>query len=134
MVISDFAIRKPIITVVTMLALVVFRSAALLLLKTDEFPDVQPPIVVVSCCTRARLRRTSSGRSSKRSRTSCRGSAGVSQIQSSALDSFAVFIVQFAYEKDLQEATQQIRDEVKRHPQRPAAGDGRAGAHEVRSG
>ena len=36
----------------------------------------------------------------------------MSQIQSSALDSFAVFIVQFAFEKDLQEATQQIRDEI----------------------
>ena len=48
MFISDFAIRRPIITLVSMLALVIFGIAALLMLKTDEFPDVQPPVVAVS--------------------------------------------------------------------------------------
>ena len=46
MFISDFAIRRPIITVVAMVALVVFGIAALLSLQTDEFPDIQQPIVV----------------------------------------------------------------------------------------
>jgi multidrug efflux pump subunit AcrB len=41
MVISDFAIKRPVITVVTMLALVVFGIFALLRLQTDEFPDVR---------------------------------------------------------------------------------------------
>ena len=40
MFISDFAIKRPIITVVAMLALVVFGLFALLNLQTDEFPDV----------------------------------------------------------------------------------------------
>ena len=48
MTISDFAIRRPVITVVTMLALVVFGLVALTQLQTDEFPDVAVPIVVVS--------------------------------------------------------------------------------------
>jgi HAE1 family hydrophobic/amphiphilic exporter-1 len=39
--ISDFAIRRPLVTVVTMLALVVFGLLALLRLKVDEFPDIQ---------------------------------------------------------------------------------------------
>ena len=43
MIISDFAIKRPLITVVTMVALVIFGTFALLKLKTDEFPDVAPP-------------------------------------------------------------------------------------------
>ena len=38
MFISDFAIRRPVITVVTMLALSVFGIFALFNLDTDEFP------------------------------------------------------------------------------------------------
>ena len=48
MLISDFAIRRPIITIVTMLALVVFGIFALRSLDTDEFPEVNPPVVMVS--------------------------------------------------------------------------------------
>ena len=47
MFISDFAIKRPLITVVSMVALVVFGLFALLKLKTDEFPDVAPPVVTV---------------------------------------------------------------------------------------
>ncbi|MCU0249332.1 MAG: efflux RND transporter permease subunit [Vicinamibacterales bacterium] len=112
MFISDFAIRKPIITVVSMLALVVFGLAALMLLKTDEFPDVQPPIVVVSVLYPGAAPENVEREVIEPIEDVVSGISGVSQIQSSALDSFAVFIIQFAYEKDLQEATQQIRDEV----------------------
>ena len=45
MFISDFAIKRPLITVVAMVALVVFGIFALLKLQTDEFPDIQPPVV-----------------------------------------------------------------------------------------
>ena len=47
MLISDFAIRRPVITIVTMVALSVFGIVALFKLKTDEFPDVAPPFVSV---------------------------------------------------------------------------------------
>src|ERR687898_620502 len=48
MFISDTAIKRPVITVVTMLALVVFGIVALLQLDTDEFPEIDAPVVVVS--------------------------------------------------------------------------------------
>ena len=46
MIISDFAIKRPMITVVTMVALVVFGLFALWRLQTDEFPDIQQPVVL----------------------------------------------------------------------------------------
>ena len=48
MFISDFAIERPIVTVTAMLALVAFGIAALVNLHTDEFPDIQQPIVGVT--------------------------------------------------------------------------------------
>ena len=48
MFISDFAIKKPIVTIVTMVALVAFGGYALMNLETDEFPDIAQPIVTVS--------------------------------------------------------------------------------------
>ena len=48
MFISDVFYSRPIITVVSMLALVVFGIFALFNLNTDEFPDVAPPVVSVS--------------------------------------------------------------------------------------
>src|SRR5258705_11702811 len=47
MFISDFAIKKPLVTTVAMLTLAVFGLFALAKLKTDEFPDVAPPVVPV---------------------------------------------------------------------------------------
>jgi HAE1 family hydrophobic/amphiphilic exporter-1 len=46
--ISDFAIRRPIVTITAMVALVVFGIFALLNLQTDEFPDIAQPLVVVT--------------------------------------------------------------------------------------
>src|ERR671939_217543 len=45
MFISDFAIKRPMITIVSMVALVVFGLFALWRLQTDEFPDVANPVV-----------------------------------------------------------------------------------------
>src|SRR5919202_1045099 len=48
MFISDFAIKRPIVTITAMLALVVFGIFSLRLLHTDEFPDVTQPIVALT--------------------------------------------------------------------------------------
>jgi HAE1 family hydrophobic/amphiphilic exporter-1 len=48
MMISDFAIKRPIVTVTVMLALVVFGVFSLTQLDTDEFPDVVAPVVTTT--------------------------------------------------------------------------------------
>src|ERR671939_557762 len=48
MFISDFAIKRPIVTVTAMVALVAFGLGGLWNLHTDEFPDIQQPIIGVS--------------------------------------------------------------------------------------
>src|SRR5690606_455545 len=44
---SDFSIRRPIITVTVMITLVAFGLAALANLQVDEFPDLDQPVVMV---------------------------------------------------------------------------------------
>ena len=57
-------------------------------------------------------RTASSARSSIRSRKAISGISGVKKVTSNAMDGFATVLVEFVYEKDLQEATQEIRDEI----------------------
>ena len=44
MFISDFAIRRPIITIVTMIALVVFGLVSLFRPEAKEFPELDQPM------------------------------------------------------------------------------------------
>jgi HAE1 family hydrophobic/amphiphilic exporter-1 len=112
MVISDFAIRRPVITVVSMLALVVFGLVALTQLHTDEFPEVQPPIVVIAVPYPGASPDNVEREIVEPIEEHLASISGVRKIQSSALDSFATLTIQFTYEKDLQEAVQEIRDEI----------------------
>ena len=112
MLISDFAIRQPVITVVTMLALGVFGVFALFNLDTDEFPDVQPPVIAVSVPYPGASPDSVEREVVNPLEEAISGISGVNKINSSSLDGFATLIVEFVFEKDLQEATQQIRDEI----------------------
>jgi hydrophobic/amphiphilic exporter-1 (mainly G- bacteria), HAE1 family len=112
MFISDVAIKRPVITIVTMLALVVFGIAALLQLDTDEFPDVQPPIVAIAVPYPGASPDTVEREVIDQMEEVISGISGVDKITSNSLDSFGNIIVQFVFEKDLQQATQEIRDEI----------------------
>ncbi|MBA2305333.1 MAG: efflux RND transporter permease subunit, partial [Acidobacteria bacterium] len=112
MFISDLAIKRPVITIVTMLALVVFGIAALLQLDTDEFPDVQPPIVAIAVPYPGASPDVVEREVVDQIEEVISGISGVDKITSNSLDSFGNIIVQFVFEKDLQQATQEIRDEI----------------------
>ena len=112
MLISDFAIRRPIVTTVMMLALGAFGIFALALLQTDEFPDVQNPVVVVSVPYPGASPESVEREVVDRIEEGIAGISGVDKIQSNSLDGYGVIITFFQFEKDLQEATQEIRDKI----------------------
>ena len=95
-----------------MLGLVVFGIFALVQLKTDEFPDVSPPIVSVSVPYPGASPDTVEREVIDPIEEQMSAISGVKKIQSSALDSFGVITVEFIFAKDLQEATQDIRDGI----------------------
>jgi HAE1 family hydrophobic/amphiphilic exporter-1 len=112
MFISDFAIRRPTVTTVVMLALAAFGIFALALLQTDEFPDVENPVVVVSVPYPGASPESVEREVIDRIEEGIAGISGVDKIQSNSLDGYGVIITIFQFEKDLQEATQEIRDKI----------------------
>src|SRR6188508_1733793 len=112
MTISDFAIRRPVITVVSMVALVLFGLVSLALLQTDEFPDVAVPLVVVAVPYPGASPDNVEREIVEPMEESIASISGVKRVRSNALDGYATILVEFIYEKDLKEATQEIRDEL----------------------
>ena len=112
MTISDFAIRRPVITIVSMIVLVVFGGIALALLQTDEFPDVAIPVVVIAVPYPGAAPENVEREIVDPIEEAISGLSGVRKIRSSALDSYATLVVEFGFDKDMQQATQEIRDEI----------------------
>ncbi len=112
MFISDFAIRRPIITVVTMIALVVFGLASLTRLDTDEFPSIDAPIVFVAIAYPGAAPDVVEREVVGRIEDKISGISGVDKINSTSTDGFAQIIVQFVFSKPVDQATQDIRDAI----------------------
>ncbi|MES2177379.1 MAG: efflux RND transporter permease subunit [Gemmatimonadota bacterium] len=112
MFISDFAIKKPLITVVSMVALVVFGLFALLKLKTDEFPDVAPPVVMVGIPYPGASPDGVEKEILDPIEEQIASISGVKHISGKAYDGFGQIIIEFEFSKDLAEATQDLRDAI----------------------
>src|SRR5256714_114620 len=112
MVISDFAIKRPMITVVTMVALVVFGLFALWRLQTDEFPDIQQPVVLTFIPYPGASPEGVEREVLKPVEDAIKGISGVDQIFGTAGDGYAQIITLFLFEKDPQVGTQDIRDAI----------------------
>src|SRR3954454_4746925 len=112
MFISDFAIKRPIITVVTMIALVVFGLASLARLDTDEFPEIDAPIVFVGIAYPGAAPDVVEREVVTRLEDKLSGISGIDKLNSTATDSFAQIIVQFAFSKNVDQATQDVRDAI----------------------
>jgi HAE1 family hydrophobic/amphiphilic exporter-1 len=112
MLISDFAIKRPLITVVSMVALVMFGLFALLKLKTDEFPDVAPPVVTVGIPYPGASPDGVEKEILDPIEEQIASIAGVKQVMGKAYDGYGFIMVEFIFGKDLSEATQDLRDAI----------------------
>jgi HAE1 family hydrophobic/amphiphilic exporter-1 len=112
MFISDFAIKRPLITVVAMVSLVIFGLFALMKLKTDEFPDVAPPWLTVGVIYPGASPEIVEMEVLDPVEEQVGSIAGVKRIMSKAYDGYAMLMIEFLYEKDLNEASQDVRDAI----------------------
>jgi hydrophobic/amphiphilic exporter-1 (mainly G- bacteria), HAE1 family len=112
MFISDFAIKRPIITITSMLALAAFGLFALFKLDTDEFPDVQPPIVVTTVVYPGASPDNVEREITEPLEEAISGISGVKKVTSQSSDGFALIMTEFIFDKDLAEASQEIRDKI----------------------
>ena len=112
MFISDFAIKKPLITVVAMVTLAVFGLFALFKLKTDEFPDIAPPVVTVGIPYPGASPDGVEKEILDPIEEQITSISGVKHVNGSAFDGFAFILVEFEFGKDLAEASQDLRDAI----------------------
>jgi len=112
MTISDFAIKRPIVTIVVMLALVIFGIFALTNLDVDEFPDLSNPIVFVSVPYPGASPTQVEQEVVERLEEAFSALSGVDEIRSTSLDGFATVTVQFLFSKDPDQAAQDVRDAI----------------------
>ena len=112
MFISDFAIKRPLVTIVAMVTLALFGLVALFKLKTDEFPDVQPPFVTVGIPYPGASPDGVEKEILDPIEEQITAIAGVKQVTSKAYDGFGNILVEFQFGKNLTEATQELRDAI----------------------
>ena len=112
MIISDFAIKRPLITVVAMVAMVIFGLFALLKLKTDEFPDVNPPFLTVGIVYPGASPDVVESEVLKPVEEQIGSISGVKRIMGKAYDGYSMVMIEFFFDKDLNVASQEVRDAI----------------------
>ncbi|MES3035169.1 MAG: efflux RND transporter permease subunit [Gemmatimonadota bacterium] len=110
--ISDFAIKRPLITVVAMLVLLVSGLFAYARLQTDEFPEVSPPVVLTTIVYPGASPDQVEREVLDQVEEAITGISGVDKVQGEARDGFATIVTFFIFGKNMQEATTEIRDAI----------------------
>ena len=112
MYISDTAIKRPVLTIVAMLMCVVFGLVALVQLDTDEFPEIDAPVVAVSVIYPGASPDVVEREVVDQIEEAIAGISGVDRMRSSSLDNFGTILVEFDFSKDPRVASQEIRDKI----------------------
>ena len=114
MFISDFAIKRPIVTITVILALVTFGVASLFRLQTDEFPDIQQPMIAVSISYPGASPDVVERELVDPIEDAFSSITGIDwqRTTSTSTDGLAQFLVVCDYDKDIQQASQDIRDAI----------------------
>jgi hydrophobic/amphiphilic exporter-1 (mainly G- bacteria), HAE1 family len=112
MIISDFAIKRPLITVVSMVALVIFGAFALFKLKTDEFPEVNPQFLTVGIVYPGASPDVVESEVLKPVEEQIGSITGVKRIIGKAYDGYSMVMIEFLFDKDMNVASQEVRDAI----------------------
>jgi hydrophobic/amphiphilic exporter-1 (mainly G- bacteria), HAE1 family len=112
MFISDTAIKRPVLTIVAMLLFVVFGLVALVQLDTDEYPEIDAPVVVVAVPYPGASPDVVEREVIDPMEEVISGISGVDRMTSNSLDSFGNIIIEFDFSKDPRMASQEVRDKI----------------------
>ena len=108
MFISDFAIKRPVVTVATMLAIAGFGMFALGNLKTDELPDVKFPVVGVMLAYPGASPEGVEREVLDPIEDRIAGISGVDKLEATVRDGSAQLAVYFDFDKFFEVASQEI--------------------------
>ena len=112
MFLSDFSIKRPVVTIVVTIALVALGWMALGKLRVNERPDVQPPMLRVSIPYPGASPETVEREVLDRIEKSMRSIPGVREMNAWANEGSGFFNIQFDFNKNLIEASDEVRNAI----------------------
>src|SRR4051812_14139225 len=112
MFLSDFSIRRPVATVVLIIALMAMGVLALTKLRVNEIPDVAQPVLVVTIAYPGASPDTVEREIVNRIEKTLQSVTGVYEMRSTANDSQARFIIIFNFNKNMIEANEEVRNAI----------------------
>jgi HAE1 family hydrophobic/amphiphilic exporter-1 len=112
MFLSDFSVKKPIATIVLIVAMMCLGLMALSKLRVNQNPDVEVPFIVVNIPYPGASPETVEREIINRLEKSLNSITGVTEINSTASESAASIFIKFSFNKNLIEASDEIRNAI----------------------
>ena len=114
MMLSDVAVRRPVLAAVAAIVLCVVGAAAFFFLPVRELPDVDPPIVSVSTSYAGASAEVIESRITEPIEQQIAGIQGVERINSSSRDGRSNVSIEFSLDRNIDDAANDVRDRVSR--------------------
>jgi HAE1 family hydrophobic/amphiphilic exporter-1 len=112
MLLSDFSIKRPVSTVVIIIALMCLGLLALKKLRVNQIPDVDMPVMVVSIPYPGASPESVEREIVNRVEKSLQSIPQVYQIRSTSSESTATIVIIFNFKKNMSEAADEIRNAI----------------------
>jgi HAE1 family hydrophobic/amphiphilic exporter-1 len=112
MFLSDFSIKRPLVTVVIIIMLMALGFLALSKLRVNEIPDVEQPVLSVEIAYPGAAPETVEREVIDRIEKALQGITGVYELRSQAKDSSAFIIIIFQFNKNMVEAAEEVRNAI----------------------
>lgn len=112
MFLSDFSIKRPVATVVIVIALMCMGLLALGSLRVNQIPDVEQPILVVTIPYPGASPDTVEREVINRIEKALQSISGVDEVRSTASESQARITLQFKFQKNMVEAADEVRNAI----------------------
>ena len=112
MFLSDFSIKRPVATIVIIIALMALGLLALSKLRVNQIPDVEQPVLVVNINYPGASPDTVEREIVNRIEKALQSISGVDDVRSTASESNARIVLVFKFEKNMIEAADEVRNAI----------------------
>ncbi|HEX2011347.1 MAG TPA: efflux RND transporter permease subunit, partial [Roseateles sp.] len=112
MFLSNFSVKKPVATVVIIIALMALGLLALKKLRVNQIPDVEQPVMVVSINYPGASPETSEREIINRIEKSLQSISGVTEVRATANEGNAQLVLIFEFSKNMVEAADEVRNAI----------------------
>ena len=112
MFLSEFSIKRPVVTIVVISGLMALGLLALSKLRVNQIPDVEQPILTVNIAYPGASPETVEREVVNRIEKALQGIAGVDQVRATASEGLARMVLVFDFDKNMIEAADEVRNAI----------------------